>query len=567
MREQAEQPGTMLNWRPDRHLGRYRQIAQVLARHGLGALADALGLERFTGLPRRVLGQEPPAPHPSRPARLRLALEELGTTFIKLGQILSTRPDLLPPEYQAELAKLQDAAPPVPGKVVMALIAAELGRPVEECFAAFDHQPLAAASIGQAHAATLPDGTEVVVKVRRPHVVEQVEADLEILQNLAAAASRRLVLAERYDLVGLAQEFAQTLRAELDYLREGRSAEHFAANFAGDPGIHIPRVYWETTTSRVLTLERIRGIKIGDLAALDAAGIDRRALAERAVRIILKMTFEDGFFHADPHPGNFFVEPDGRIGLIDFGMVGTVDQRTRDRLVAVVFAITSQDGDELVDAFLELGVARGPIKRDLLRRDLEHLVSRYWGRPLGEIAIGPLLQEVLAIIRRHHLQLPANLALLIKTVVMEEGLGQRLDPDFQLPAVLEPYARQLLMRQFSPARWARRLGRSSLDAAQLGVELPRHLRRLLGGLERGSLEVGVRPTGLEPLLERAERLANRIVLGVIVAAFINGLAVLLSVYRPLGWSGWVGGFFAIGFLVAVVVGAYLAWSILRSGRR
>jgi ubiquinone biosynthesis protein len=279
------------------------------------------------------------------------------------------------------------------------------------------------------------------------------------------------------------------------------------------------------------------------------------------------MVFEDGFFHADPHPGNFFVEPDGRLGLIDFGMVGTVDQRTRDQLVGVVFAITSQDTDQLVDVFLELGLARGPIKRDLLRRDLEHLVARYWGRALGEIAIGPLLQEVLAIIRRHHLQLPANLALLIKTVVMEEGLGQRLDPDFQLPAVLEPYARQLLMRQFSPARWARRLGRSSLDAAQLGVELPRHLRRLLGGLERGNLEVSVRPTGLEPLLERAERLANRIVLGVIVAAFINGLAILLSVYRPLGWGGWVGGFFAIGFLVAVVVGAYLAWSILRSGRR
>jgi ubiquinone biosynthesis protein len=236
---------------------------------------------------------------------------------------------LIPREYQVELAKLQGQAPPVPAHEIEAVLQAEFGRPVADVFASFDTEPLAAASIGQVHAASLADGTEVVVKVRRPGVVEQVEAHLEILQNLAAAASRRSELADQYDLVGLAQEFGQSLRAELDYLREGRNAERFAENFAVSTDVHIPRVFWDTTTSRVLTLERVRGIKISDGAALAAAEIDRVKLAKRAANVLVKMVFDDGFFHADPHPGNFFVESDGRLGLIDFGLVGRLEQTPR----------------------------------------------------------------------------------------------------------------------------------------------------------------------------------------------------------------------------------------------
>ena len=548
------------------HGGRYRQIADVLARHGLGYLVGVAGLERFIPFERGLLGHARRAEPYSRPEHLRLALEELGATFIKLGQILSTRADLLPPEYQAELAKLQDSAPPVPWSRVEEVLVTELGQPIEAAFVSFDPAPLAAASIGQAHTASLPDGTEVVVKVRRPGVVEQIEEDLEILQNLAAAASRRWELADQYDLVGVAQEFAQTLRAELDYIREGRSAERFAASFADDADVHIPRVLWETTTARVLTLERVRGIKINDLAALDADGIERAALAERAAGIVLKMVFEDGFFHADPHPGNFFVETGGRIGLIDFGMVGTVDERTQEQLVRLLLAITSQDADRLVDAFLDLGVARQRVDRGLLRQDLEHLVSRYYGRPLGEIALASLLNDSLDVVRRHRLQLPPNLMLLLKTAIMCEGLAAQLDPSFRLTRVLVPYAERLMLRQYSPLLWGRRLGKASLDAAQLGVELPGHVRRLIADLERGSLEVGMRPTGFEPLVRRFERLANRITLGILAAAFINGLAILMSVYHPQGWEQWAGVVFAVGFVLAGVLGVYLVWSILRSGR-
>lgn len=552
--------------RKDAHRARYRQIADVLVRHGLGYLIGVLGLERFVPFHRGLLGHPRRAVPYTPPEHLRMALEDLGTTFIKLGQIISTRADLLPPEYQAELAKLQDQAPPIPTEEVEAIIVAELGRPVETLFSCFERTPLAAASIGQVHAATLPDGTEVVVKVRRPGVVEQVETDLEILRNLAAAAARRWELADRYDLVGLAEEFAQTLRAEMDYIREGRSAERFAANFARDPSVHIPRVFWDTTTSRVLTLERIRGIKIDDVRALDAAGIDRPALAERAARVLLKMVFDDGFFHADPHPGNFFIESDGRIGLIDFGMVGTVDEHMQEQLVGLLLAITSEDANALVDALLDLGVAGRRIDRELLRRDLEHLLSRYYGRPLGEIELGPLLGEALDIVRRHSLRLPPNLALLFKTVIMSEGLGARIDPSFRLTTVLVPYAQRLMLRQYSPFLWARRFGRSSLDAARLAVELPQHLRRLIRELERGGIEVGMRPTGFEPLLQRIERIANRIVLGIIAAALGNALAMVLSVYRPAGLEPWMGVLFALGFAVATLLAAYLVWTIFRTGR-
>ncbi len=546
------------------HRERYRQ-AHTLARHGLGYLVGILGLERFVPFHRGLFKHPRRAQPYTRPEHVRMALEELGATFIKLGQILSTRTDLLPPEYQAEFAKLQDAAPTIPIEVVREAIGAELGQPIEAVFATFDPVPLAAASIGQAHAATLLDGTEVVVKIRRPGVVEQIEEDLEILQNLAATASRSSEFASQYDPVGLAQEFAQTLRAELDYLREGRNVERFAANFAADETVHIPRIFWEVTTARVLTLERIHGIKINDLATLDAAGIDRAVVAERAARIILKMVFEDGFFHADPHPGNFFIEPGGRIGLIDFGMVGTIDERTQERLVKLLLAVTSQDADRLADAFLELGVSQQQVDRSLLGRDLEHLVSRYYGQALGAIKLGPMLEEMLTIVRHHHLRLPTNLALLIKTVAMNEGLGTQLDPEFRLTSVLVPYAQRLMLCQFSPFFWTRRLGQAGLDAAWLGIELPQQLRRVLGELERGDLDIGMRPTDVEPVMRRFERLVNRLVLAMVLAAFIIGLAMLMSSYHPSGWNQWV--FFVSGFVFAGVLGVYLAWSILRSDRQ
>lgn len=549
------------------HLKRYRQIAEVLVRHGLGYFVDILRLKRFVPFHPSDGGPDAAEASRSQPDHVRRALEELGATFIKLGQILSTRADLLPPEYLKELAKLQDAAPPVASETILEAVASELGKPVDEIFVRFDRDPLAAASIGQAHAATLSDGTEVVVKVRRPGVVEQVHEDVEILRNLAAAASRRWAAVEQYDLVGLTNEFADTIQSELDYVREGKNAERFARNFAGNPTVHIPRVFLDTSTSRVLTLERVRGIKVDDPAALEATDIDGKTLAHRAVGMLLQMVFEDGFFHADPHPGNFFIEPGGRIGLVDFGMVGTVDERSRELLADLLLALTSRDADRLIDGILDLGAVRGHLDRNGLRADLDSLLSRYADLPLGSIPLGPLLEEALTVVRQHQLQLPSNLALLFKMLIMAEGLGARLDPTFRLIEELQPRAEHLMLQQYSPRAWRRRMARAGLDAARLATELPGEVRRLLETLGRSNLEFGVRRESIEPLVKRLEDLTNRLVLGILAAAFIVGLAVLLLIYHPTGWQEWAGVAFGIGFVIAAGVGLYLAWTILRSRRR
>jgi len=432
------------------HWERYGQVTEILARHGLGFLAAASGVEHWitthSGATKTVT---------ANPERLRRALEELGPVFIKLGQMLSTRPDLLPPEYISELARLQDGAPPLDSDIVRALIASELGRAPEHLFRTFQDVPLASASIGQAHEATLHDGTAVVVKVRRPGVVAQVNEDLEILQNLATRAARTWAGAADYNLTGITADFAATLRAELDYLQEGRNAERFARNFAAEPDIHIPAIFWQTTTSRVLTIERIRGIKVDQLQALTAAGIDRHELADRAARAAAKMVFVDGFFHADPHPGNLFVEGSGTIGLIDFGMVGEVSKQLREQLGRLMLAFTANDPGRISSALLALSAHPGTVDRGTLRQDMARFMRLYQGKSLGQISIAPLVTNMLTILRTHHLQLPREMALLVKMLLMTEGLGARLDPDFSLGKYSNPTPSAWPWSALGPAMWPR----------------------------------------------------------------------------------------------------------------
>jgi ubiquinone biosynthesis protein len=507
------------------HHSRQREIADVFVRHAWGYLLVVAGLDHLVPTragPQRGHDSLTPAEH------LRVALEELGPTFIKLGQLLSTRPDVLAPEYRLELAKLQDAAPQLPGEVVRDAIAAELGADLENAFANFDPDPLAAASIGQAHAATRYDGTEVVVKIRRPGAVQQVEQDLEILKGFAAYADRHWESAALYDPVGLADEFAATLHAELDYLQEARNAERFASSFAGDPDVHIPKVFWETTTSRVITLERIHGLKITDLAALDAAGIDRHELAQRATRLVAKMVFEDGFFHADPHPGNFFIERGGRVGMIDFGMVGTIDDRLREQLGKFLIALVREDPDRLASALLDLTVTREPVDHTRLRDDLAGLLGRYSDQALGDIRLGEIIGEILEIVRRHRLRSRHDLALLVKAFIMDEGIAAELDPDFRLLEALAPYAYRHLAAQLSPSALVNSLEHAGVGLAELAVDLPGEVHRILHAMAMGDLQLHLRADEFAPLVARSERVGNRIAAAVLAAAAINGLVTLTT---------------------------------------
>jgi ubiquinone biosynthesis protein len=414
----------------------------VVVRHIVLYVVGRLHLDRFVALARghsRTTRRRATAAE-----HARAAIEELGPTAIKLGQILSTRGDVLPPDWQRELARLQDAAPPVPRAAIRATIEEELGRPVERLFASFDDVPLACASIGQVHAAVLAGGGEVVVKVRRPGVVDDVALDLEVITSVVALTSRASRHVRAFDAVDLVDQFATTLRHELDYAREARNVERFAANFAGDDDIRMPAVDHERSTARVLTLERLHGLKIDDLAALAAVGIDRVALAQRATSLVLRSIFEHGLFHADPHPGNFFVEPSGRIGLIDFGMVGTVDAATRAALTSVLVALVTTDAEPLIEGCLRLGISGDATDTSALAADLHELMATDFSKPLAELGLGHVLVTVLAVVRRHHLHFPSNLALLAKTLAMCEGIAAHLDPQFRMSEAITPYVTRLL---------------------------------------------------------------------------------------------------------------------------
>lgn len=543
------------------HRSRYRRIATILENHGLGLGLGLLGLEKWIPFNKGVLGHARRDEPYTSPEHLRLALEELGPTFIKLGQLLSTRNDLLPAAYLAELVKLQDAAPPEAWEPMKAVIREELGADPEQLFAQFDPQPLAAASIGQAYAATLHDGTQVVVKVRRPGAVAQIHEDLEILQNLAERADKRWDAARQYNLPGIVEEFSRTLRAELDYLQEGRNAERFAADFADSPDVAVPQVFWETTTSRVLTLERMHGIRVDDLPALDAAGIDRNQLARRGADLILTMVFENRFFHADPHPGNLFIQTDGSIALIDFGMVGQLDEEVTEQLSDVLLAFTRGDSNALATALLALSITKNTSDRGELGRSLDVFVSRYLGRPLSDINLSHLLGELLALLRHHHLQLPQQTALLFKVLMMGEALAARLDPEFEMLQALTPFSERIVQRQFSLPALAKRWAQASADAGALLLELPGTLKQLRRVLENGGLEVHLRAAELEPLVGRAERIGNRLIAGMITAALINGIGELVS--GNTRWRSREGVMIGAGASVVTALGGYLLWTTRR----
>lgn len=541
---------------------RFLHIVETLGRHGLGFTLGHLGLDHLH-LPGRPAPQLPGAAGVPLPARVRLALEDLGAVYIKFGQIVSTRADVLPPEYAAELAKLQDASPPVPAAQIRAVITDELGPRAARLLASLRDVPLATGSIGQVHESAAgpadePGGrADVVVKVRRPGVVAQVNEDLEIMAELAKRAEQASAAVAGFHVAALVDEFSQTMRAELDYMQEARNAEQFAENFAGDGRVHIPRVFWDTTTSRVLTLERVRGIKINDVGALHTAGIDAGELAVVACNILLKMVFEDGFFHADPHPGNFFVEPDGRLGIIDFGMVGQISDTARWNLVRVLLAVVEQDAGRLAAATVQLCGATQATDFSGLQAALGRLVDRYAGLPLAQVPIVPVLAELAGLLRAHRLRLPREMALLVKMLVMADGLGKQLDPGFELTAQLAPFTRRILLGSLSPDALASRLKKLGWEALRFGTEAPELARRLLDVLETGGLDVHFRADELDRLLDKAERTGNRIVAGLITAALIGAVGELVS-GQPDRWRSWPKALFTAGLGGVGALGGYLA---------
>lgn len=541
------------------NLPRYREIITIFVRHGFGTMLEQIGVDRALLTPARIFRRDAEWERLTPAQHFRMALEELGPTFIKLGQILSTRPDLLPPDFIVELSKLQDNAPPILWEEVEAQLTSAWSQPLDELFTSIDHEPLAAASLSQVHAALLPGEREVVIKVQRPEIRPIIQADLAILEDLAALA-QHTTMGKLYNPVDVVSEFSFTLQNELNYLREARNADLFRQHFSEEPYLYIPEVCWKLTTREVLVMERIRGVKIDDIKGLEAAGLDRKAVAQNAARIIVKEVMEDGFFHADPHPGNFFVLRGNVIGAMDFGMVGHLTDTDRLNLVRLYIASVRMDANAIVEQLIRMGAAAARVNRPALKRDINRLLEKYYGLPLREIRAQEVISDILPIAWRHHLTLPSDMWLLGKTLAMMEGVGLQLDPDFDIFAVSKPYVDRLAREMWSPAVW----GPSLLDQLMAWSDVltiaPKAGAKLLYGLESGELPLDLNMNVQKPALETLDRALTRLSVSVLIAAFILALAFLIP---RASTSPIVTALIAVGFLVSAGLGVWFLVSVLR----
>ena len=571
-----------------RDLGRLHDIASILVRYGFGDMVRRIGLANTLERAGRALhwNEAESLAHLEPPARVRRALEELGPTFVKLGQVLATRVDLFEPEWIAEFSKLQDSAPAAPYAEVCQQLSEDLGAPPEEIFAAFDPAPLAAASIAQVHRARLADGSEVVVKVRRPGIQPIIEADLRWLSRLAELAEAESPELRRFRPREVVRQFAQSLRCELDFASECRNAERIAENFAGYtdkekptddaiaeavpelppalPIIVIPRVYWPWTCERVCVQEFIEGIPGRNLQAVDQACLDRKILARRGAQALLKMIVEDGFFHADPHSGNVFYLPGNRIAIIDFGMIGRLTEARRDQLTRLLLGLVKQEPARVADVMLDW-MGDSAVDEDGLILEIQNFVDQYHGMALKQLKLGTMLSDLVAILRQHQLALPADLALLIKAFISLEGMGRELDPDFDMASEALPLLEKALRTRYTPAALIKRGWSATGEALALIADLPHDLSRLLRAARRGRLEIHIDVTDLKRVGNQLDSAANRLVVGTVVSALIIGSSIVMTV--PGGPSLLGLPFFGLlVFFGAVVSGVWLLLSIVKSNR-
>ena len=570
-----------------RDLGRLHDIASILIRYGFGDLVRRMGLasalERAGhALHWHNLGEFANLPPP---ARVRRMLEEMGPTFIKLGQVLASRVDLFEPEWIAEFSSLQDSAPAASYNEIHQQLTEDLGAPPEEIFSFFDPNPLAAASIAQVHRARLKDGSEVVIKVRRPNIRPVIEADLRWLMRFSEFAEKESPELRRIHPQDLVRQFAQSLRRELNFTSESRNAQRIAENFAeyvdqNDPPnattespteplaalpvIVIPKVYWQWTGERICVQEWINGIPGRKLATVDQTGLDRKILARRGAHAVLKMIFEDGIFHADPHPGNVFYLPGNRIAFIDFGMVGRLTDERRDQLARLLLALVEHEPGRVANVLLDWA-GEDAVDEDGLILEIQTFVDQYHGVALKQLNFGNMLSDLVAILRYHHLSLPSDLALLVKAFISLEGMGRELDPDFNMADEALPLLKQSLHKRYTPTALIKRGWRTTGETLALLGELPHNLSQLLRAARRGRLEIHVDVTNLKHVGNQLDIAANRLVVGIVIAALIIGSSIVMTVPGGPSLLG-LPLFGILGFLGAAIGGVWLVLSIWKSSR-
>lgn len=549
-----------------RDLHRLHEIASIMIRYGGGDLVRLLGIAHALERAGRILHWQTTS-EISRldPAvRIRMALEELGPTFIKFGQLMATRVDMFPPAWIEEFEKLHQRVPPSDYVLVHAELTKALGRPPEEAFAEFDAEPMAAASIAQVHRAVLDDGTPVVVKVRRPGIEAKIEADLRILEHVAKLIESEMPDMRRYQPVRMVGEFRRSIMRELDMVREARNIDKFARNFGQDENVHIPKVYWDYTSQAVNVQEEIRGIKGVNRDMLRENGLDPLLLGSRGSDVVLKMILLDGYFHADPHPGNIIFMPGNRIGIIDFGMIGHLTERRRNEIVNLLHAIVYRDENGIQEVLLDWA-GDAEIDEARLTHDLAELVFSYDDLKIKDVKIGALLQDITTVMRDNSLVLPADLTLLFKTIITLEGLGQQLNPDYHMVDQIQPFIEQVIADRYTPQALMARGRKGLREVASIIGGLPRDLSHLLREARRGRIKIDLDLKRLDHFGHQLDSASNRLTMGILTASLVIGSSIIMTVQGGPTLFG-LPLFGLLGFLIAFVNSLWILFSIWRSGK-
>jgi ubiquinone biosynthesis protein len=556
-----------------RDIPRIRQIIMVASRYGFGHLVEQLGLQRFVSFGRRMLTFKQPPPPGHRlnaPERLRIVFEELGPSFIKLGQVLACRPDMLPIEYAQELSKLTDSVSPFPFEQAKEIIERDLGAPLDALFAEFDPAPVAAASIAQVHRAVLPDGTEVMAKVQRPNIERIIARDISILRGLAELVEAHVPEMAPYNVPGVVEEFARTINRELDFFIEASNAVQLRRNFEKSDSLYIPKVFPGISSKRVLVLEKVEGVRIDDFEALDRKGFDRRDLSMKGAAAFFQMVFRDGFFHADPHPGNIFVLHDGRLALVDFGIMGRVTEENIEHFANSFLALANHDYDSLVQQYMNLGfVAEEVVDLERFQRELKEdfreLLEPYYGMKVKQIDFGAYVDRVTQILLRHHLRLPQNLYLIDKALITLEGVLKQLDPEFDYLEAAQPYVVDLIRRRRNPLRAFRTARKNMMDFSDMLSHLPRQVRNVVRKVLRNDIRINIHHEELGHFIRDLDKSSNRLAFSIITAAIIVASSIII--HSGLGRTIFGLPLFGlIGYVIAGLFGIWILIGILRSGQ-
>ncbi len=551
-----------------RNIKRAKKIITILAKYGLGYFLDLPAAERYLNLSRKFFVKKVEKEKTQRltlPQRARLACEELGPTFVKLGQVLSTRPDLIPAELAQEFSKLQDDVAPFAFLKTEERFKKEFGRPMSELFAEFDEQPAAAASLSQVYKAKLVSGETVAVKIQRPNIRKTIEEDIAILFDLAKFAEKRFIYGRIYQPVEIVKEFAATIRKELDFVNEGRNIDKFRTNFKEIETVRIPKVYWNLSADKILTMEFIDGVKISDTVKLKNSKFDKKIIAARGADMILKQIFEDGFFHGDPHPGNIFVLENNVIALLDFGMVGRISEDRMGSMADMVIAAIKIDADKIVEALIDMDIVGLEADLPKLKIEIKNFIDKYYGAPLKELEMGKIIEEILEVMIAHKIKVPSDLALLAKALITIESIGRELDPDFDMVSHTKPFAKRLLKKKYSPVNLWKRGSTAARELFNFLEILPKEFSWLIKSLRKGDINVNFQHKGLERLILEIDRASNRLSFSMIIGALIIGSSFVVQA----NIGPFIFGYPAIGiigYLFASFLGLFLIISILRSGR-